>query len=166
MKKILCLAVAVLLIFTFAACGNDSGSTDNSGNNAAVHSFTVNGTEVKMGVDATEILKNLGEPKSKTEEASCAFEGLDRTYFYGNFYMTTYPNGEKENVFGAWFVDDTVSTAEGIYIGSSKADVEKAYGADSFNGSNAYVVEKGKSKLTVIIKDDKCSAITYDAIVD
>ncbi len=170
MKKIIALALVFCMVFMFAACGGektpDKNDTNVNTNNAPAHSFTVAGNKIEMGADATSVLPALGEPKSKTEEASCAFEGLDKTYFYGSYYVTTYPNGDKENFFSAWFVDDSVSTEEGIYIGASKQEVENAYGADTFNGSNAYVITKGQSKLTIILKDDAVSSITYDYIVD
>lgn len=169
MKKIISLILCLLLVFCFAGCGdngNDNTKTDNGGKKEAVHSFTYNGVKVEMGVDAADILSKLGEPKSMTEEASCAFEGMDRTYFYGSLYVTTYPNGEKENIYGAWFVDDSVTTDEGVYIGASKADVEKAYGADAFDGTSSYVITKGASKLTIIVEDDAVTGITYDAIVE
>ncbi len=172
MKKSIILAIIIcVMAVLLASCGEketnvDAGSADITENNEPVHGFTVNGTEIKMGADATDILKALGEPKSVTEEASCAFEGLDKTYFYGNFYLTTYPNGDKENVYTCWFMDDTLTTDENIYIGASEDAVKSAYGADSYNGTNAYVVKKGASKLTVIIEEGCVSAITYEAIVD
>ncbi|MBO5090244.1 MAG: hypothetical protein J6C27_04975 [Clostridia bacterium] len=169
MKKSIVLAVIIcIMAIVFAGCGGQSTNTGSSDgkNNEPTLSFTVNGTKVELGVDATDILKSLGEPKSVTEEASCAFEGLDKTYFYGNFYLTTYPNGDKENIYSCWFVDDSLSTDENIYIGATKAEVESAYGAESFNGNNAYVIKKGASMLTIIIEDDCVSAITYDAIID
>ena len=167
MKKIISLVLCLLLVFCFAGCGgNETAKTDNGGKTEAVHSFTYNGVKVEMGVDATDILAKLGEPKSVTEEASCAFEGMDRTYFYGSLYVTTYPNGEKENIYGAWFVDDSVTTDENIYIGATKAEVETAYGSDTFDGTSSYVITKGKSKLTIIVEDDAVTGITYDAIVE
>lgn len=171
MKKLFCLLLCLAVVFTFAACGSKEPvktETQNGGNNKveATHSFTYDGTKVEMGVEANDVLEKLGEPKSVTEEASCAFDGLDKTYSYGSFYVTTYPNGQKENFYSAWFVDDSVATDEGIYIGSSKTDVENAYGKDAFDGINSFSVTKGKSKLTIIIEDDFVTDITYDAIID
>ena len=63
-------------------------------------------------------------------------------------------------------VDDTVKTEEGISIGDSKEKVEEVYGADSFNGVNAYQVSGGEMSLTIIMDNDKVSSIQYAAIFE
>ncbi len=127
--------------------------------------FTHNGVDIVMNAPAADVLAGLGTPKSQTEEPSCAFEGLDKTYYYGSFYLQTYPMEDADYIYCLWFVDDTITTAEGIYIGASEAQVKAAYGEDAFNGSNAYVITKGDSKLSVIIEGGVVTQITYDAIV-
>ena len=174
MKKLICLILAAITAISMAACGSSQPATNNSGSqntNAPVaatdgYVFNYNGTKIAMHAEAAPVVAALGEPKTYTEEASCAFTGLDKTYFYGNFYIQTYPIGEKDYIFGVWFADDSVSTDEGVYVGMAQADVEAAYGAESFNGSNAYIMTKGKSTLTVIIKDGVVSSVQYDAVVE
>lgn len=169
MKKMIAFLLALSMLLCFVGCGKDETETAAPAAPAAPAvdgwSFDYNGTEIAISADAAPIVEALGEPKNYTEETSCAFEGLDKTYFYGNFYMTTYPQGDKDYVFSMWFVDDSLTTAEGIYIGADQADVEAAYGADTFNGSNAYIVEKGSTKLTVLIADGCVSSIQYELVV-
>lgn len=172
MKKFICLILVLVMAASFAACSDSNApagnETQNQTNPPSSEGFVFhhNGTAVVMHADAAPILAALGEAKSYTEEASCAFSGLDKTYFYGSFYLQTYPQGDKDYVYGVWFADDSVSTDEGVYVGMSQADVEKAYGADSYNGKNAYIMTKGESTLTVIIKDGVVSSIQYDAVVE
>ena len=90
-----------------------------------------------------------------------AFDGLDKSYYYGSFYLETYPQGDKDFVYGWWFADDSVATPEGIYIGSTQAQVEKAYGSDGYNGSNAYTVNKEAGMLTIILDNGAVSSIQY-----
>lgn len=164
MKKIVAFLLAMLLLLSMAAC--DSGENNPTSQPKETFTFTYNGTKISLNADAAPIVAALGTPKSYTEEPSCAFDGIDKTYYYGSFYMSTYPMNGKDYVFSIWFADDSVATQEGIRIGSAKTAVEAAYGADTFNGSNAYVVNKGETKLTVILKDDAVSSVQYEVIVD
>ena len=175
MKKILSLALCLVLALSMAACGGSPAETTApavSGEMAPVTpdasswKYTVNGTDILMHAPAAPVLEALGEPVSYTEEASCAFTGLDKTYFYGGFYLQTYPLGDADYIYSLWLIDDSSSTPEGIYIGSSKADVEAAYGAEGFNGSNAYVMTGTTSTLTIILDGETVTSIQYDAIVE
>ncbi len=181
MKKLICILLSLCLLLAMAACGN--AQEDPAANNDAPAQnqnkddkpateikepgfvFTYNGTEISMNAPAAEILSALGEPKNYTEEPSCAFEGLDKTYYFGSFYLQTYPMADGDYIYCLWLADDTVTTAEGIYIGAPEDQVKAAYGEDSYNGTNAYVVTKGDSKLTVIMEAGTVSQITYDAIL-
>lgn len=174
MKKLMCLVLALAMTACLIACGGNNAPAGNDdpkpGNNAGVvtdpgYTFKFNGTEIIMNADAAPIVAALGEPKRYTEEASCAFSGLDKTYDYGSFYVQTYPQGDKDYVYSVWFADDGVNTSEGAYIGMAQADVENIYGAESYNGSNAYILTKGACKLTVIITDGVVSSIQYDAVL-
>lgn len=182
MKKILTLILALCMAVSMAACGGSetpAGNTGDTGDagNAGVstdtpntgaeetYKFTYKGVELELYAEAAPVIAALGEPTKYSESASCAFDGLDKNYYYGNLYIDTYPEGGKDYIYGWWFADDTLTTAEGIYIGASQADVEAAYGADTFNGTNAYVITKGEGTLTVIMKDGVVSSIQYAIIL-
>lgn len=185
MKKIISLILVLALAVCFAGCSDSPGSTEPS--QGAVqpsegtapastdpvqttpvetnsYMFTYKSTDIAMKADAAPILAALGEPISYTEETSCAFEGLDKTYYFGSFYITTYPDGDTDRIFSLWFADDSITTAEGIYIGASEAQVTAAYGSGGYNGSNAYIMNSPDCKLTVIIQDGVVSSILYDAV--
>ena len=175
MKKIFALILALTMVLTMAACGGETTPETTAPavqNNtptqpdASSWKYTVQGVDILMHADAAPILEALGEPVSYTEEASCAFSGLDKTYYYGGFYLQTYPLGDQDYIYSAWLVDDSSTTPEGIYIGATQAEVEAAYGADGFNGSNAYVMAGTTSTLTIILTDGIVSSIQYDAIVE
>ena len=183
MKKFLIILLTLGMLLSLCACGSSSSNEgsaaivqNNTPTEAATEAqvsanieegfiFTVNDVDIPMHAPVADILAALGEPKSCTEQTSCAFEGLDKTYFYGNFYLETYPGADGDYIYGVWLVDDTLTTAEGIYIGATQPEVEDTYGADSFDGSNAYVLTKGKSSLTIILTDGVVSSIQYDALV-
>ena len=174
MKKIFALILALTMVFALAACGGETApETTAPAANAAPGKtdpnswkYTVRGVDVLMNAEAAPVLEALGEPVSFTEEASCAFTGLDKTYNYGGFFLQTYPIGEQDYIYSVWLMDDSSTTPEGIYIGATQAEVEAAYGADSFNGSNAYILKGTTSTLTIILTDGVVSSIQYDAVVE
>ena len=185
MKKLFALILALSLVLTMAACGGEP-TTQPSGTNAPAVStpsvdtptavtpvqpdpdswtYTVRDVDVMMHAPAAPVIEALGEYVSYTEEASCAFTGLDKTYFYGGFYLQTYPIGEEDYIFSLWLIDDSSATPEGIYIGAPQSEVEAAYGTAGFNGSNAYIMTGTTSTLTIILTDGVVSSIQYDAVI-
>ena len=167
MKKLIIMILATALVLCLAACGNDPVvPTDTQPGSSSEPSFifTYQGTEIALHAPAEPIIAALGEPKTYTESTSCAFEGLDKSYGYGSFYLETYPQGDKDFVYGWWFVDDMVETEEGICIGSSLADVEKAYGAEHKNGDNTFVIKRGSGVLTIILDMASVTSIQYTIV--
>ena len=174
MKKIFALILALAMVLSMVACGGESApettapAAANTPTTPDANSwkYSVQGVEIRMHAPAASILEALGEPVSYTEEASCAFSGLDKTYYYGGFYLQTYPMGDEDFVFSLWLVDDSSTTPEGIYIGATQAEVEAAYGTEGFNGSNAYILKGTTSTLTIILDGGVVTSIQYDAVVE
>ena len=167
MKKIFYTVLAFALAVCLAGCGASQPQQGDDPGTEAAEGFrvTCNGVPISLKADATPILAALGEPKNYTEQTSCAFEGLDKTYFYGSFYLTTYPMDGKDYVYSLWFADDSVSTPEGIRIGSPQAEVERVWGAECFNGTNAYILTKGDTKLTILMDKGAVSSIQYTLVL-
>ena len=127
MKRILCLILALFTVLCFAACGGSTTPTPDNGGSQSSNTpvaatdgyvFNYNGTKIAMHADAAPIIAALGEPKSCTEEASCAFTGLDKTYFFtrnesGSYLVTNYTNEDMtrvvETVRLTFVTDQTVS---------------------------------------------------------
>ncbi len=172
MKKLAALLLVLVLVFSFAACGVKPADEkkDDQGNNSITgepgHYFTVNGVDVKMGVLAKDVLEALGGEPKYTESPSCAFDGVDKNYNYGGYIITTYPDGDKDYILSARFVDDSVTTKEGVYIGSTKAAVEEKYGSGCFDDEGVATLSKGNTELIIFLEDDEVVEIRYDLILD
>lgn len=175
MKKLIAILMVLSLVLCLAACGKDDAETPgkNSENSGTTDgpvqdswSFTYNGTSIALHAEAEAVISALGEPVSYSESTSCAFEGLDKTYIYPSFAITTYPIGDKDYISGWWFLDDMVENAEGIAIGDSLADVQAAYSADCYNGTNTYTVKKGSGQLLIILESEIVFSIQYSIITE
>lgn len=161
MKRISLFLLAAIMLFSLAGCGSADPNPQEEN-----FSFTYNGTKITLGAEAAPIIDALGEPRSHTEEPSCAFDGMDKTYYYGSFYLSTYPMDGKDYVYNLWFADDGVATDEGIRIGSSQSQVEDAYGKECFNGTNSFVRTKGQSRLVILIEEETVSSVRYEVILE
>ena len=161
MKQIRLFLLAALMLFSLAGCGfTDIDPQEDN------FSFTYNGIKIMLGAEAAPIIDALGEPRSYTEEPSCAFDGMDKTYYYGSFYLSTYPLDGKDYMYSIWFADDSVSTNDGVRIGTTEAQVEAIYGADCFNGTNAYTQSQSNTKLTILLEDGIVNSIHYELIIE
>ena len=153
---------------------NDNGSTetnepsDTSDDVVAVegYSYVYNSVNIPMSVDAAPVIEALGEPVDQFEAASCAFQGLDKIFYYNGFELGTYPAGDKDMVSYVNFLDDSITTEKGIYIGSTAAEVIAAYGDEYTENSGSYVYHMGETKLTFIMEEDTVTSITYAAVVE
>ncbi len=174
-KKLLALALALGLSLSLTACGggNDApaGSENTTpqesaqaggGNTADTFVFaTADGVEVAVNEDMADVLAALGQEQSYFEAESCAFEGLDKTYTYPGFVITTRPDGDKDYVNSIRLTDDTVSTGEGVYIGSSESDVTTAYGESSSDTEGMLSYTAGDVALNFILEDGVVTSIEY-----
>ena len=187
MKKFVSLTLALAMVLSLTACGgNDapaastqqpSGNTQPSqstpaGNTSTpaapstpsatpeAYVFVTNGASVAVNADMAEVLAAIGEPQSYFEAESCAFNGLDKTYTYAGFVISTRPDGDKDFVNSILLTDDSVTTPEGAYIGCPKADVVAAYGeGDDLGALLTYTL--GDCTMNFIITDDKVVSIEY-----
>lgn len=174
-KNLLVLFLALVMLLALTACGGagdqveekpqqPEASQDNEQPNATeedgTYVFVSGDAVVGVNADMADVLAALGEPVSYFEAESCAFHGLDKTYTYGGFIITTRPDGEKDFVNSILLTDDSVTTKEGVYIGSAKADVIAAYGETEDMGV-LLAYTKGDCTLNFIMENDKVSSIEY-----
>lgn len=118
--------------------------------------------ELFMHKEAASVLNVLGEPLTYLEAPSCAFQGTDRIYGFGSYEITTYEKDGKEYIYDIYFLDDSVTTDEGIYIGCSKNDMEAAYGTEYQETSGSYIYTKDDMTLQFITEQDTIIAIRYN----
>lgn len=182
-RNLFCALLALALTLSLAACGGGDGNRSSAGSstggsasqsngggtsssqqqpNAGPDSyvFQAGGTSVSIDQDMAEVLAALGEPQSYFEAESCAFEGLDKTYTYSGFVITTRPDGEKDFVNSILLTDDSATTPEGIYIGSSADDIKAAYGEGE--GTDALMTyTRNGTALNFILDNGKVFSIEY-----
>ncbi len=152
-----------------SADGSGSGDTDTSGtaeqpsgqSSGDGFVFTTAWDEdVAVDDDMKDVLERLGEPQKYFEAASCAFEGLDKTYTYSGFVIVTRPDGEEDYVNSIRLTDDSAATREGAYIGCTADYVSSIYGEGERTDTLLYY-EKGDTSLNFVLENGKVTSIEY-----
>lgn len=178
MKRLYILSLALLLTLSLAACGGDSqsGGAVSGGSGAPSPKagsqlvFTYKDCPLPMNAEFGPLKDYLGEPDSYFEAASCAFDGLDKTFTYGGVEIITYPDEDKEGVdyiSSVRLLDNSVSTPEGVTIGSTVEEVAAAFTGSDLDGSaKQFDKEDGDCILTILFENGKVISVEYTAIND
>ena len=96
-KRSLIAAGLMILCVGLTACGgskgSDNGSTtqQQSQNTSTGYVFTTNGVNIAIDEKIEDITSKLGDPKGGYYEAkSCAFDGMDKFWYYDSFTLQGY----------------------------------------------------------------------------
>lgn len=173
-KRIISILLSLAALVSLAACGgNPAGSSPASGGGSAgspdssapekgaAFSFAADGAEITVNENMADVLAALGEPQSYFEAESCAFEGLDKTYTYAGFVITTYPDGERDFINSIRLTDDSAATQEGAYIGCTADQVRELYGDAGDSLISALSYTNGDTTLNFILDGDTVISIEY-----
>jgi hypothetical protein len=148
MKRIISLLVLLSIL---------SGCTGaRAGFSAKDAEIVISGVTLKPGMEYTE--PALTGWNDYAELVSCAYIGMDRIYTYEKVEVYTYPDGEKDFVLEIVLLD-SAATTKGIKVGSTLADVEKAYGDNYTQDGFMIVYRDGQITLSFLVLNDKVEEI-------
>lgn len=179
MKKLSILLVLLLLV----GCSDaEPTSTDNQTvevdndktqtkdktkqNDESGFEFESNGVTIAINQEAKTVVEKLGDSLDYFEAPSCAFDGMDKIYTYNGFELHTYEVDGVDYVLSVIFLDDSVTTKEGVYLFSSLDDVLEVYGENYTENQGLYTYEKGDTTLSFLIENDEVVSIEYMAVVE
>ncbi len=150
----------LFFLVSVCACGKtESSSVPEDKSKTEAFTFVYEGKEIPLnGVFSRE---EYGEEMEYAETPSCAFDGLDKTYRYEHYEITTYPEGEEERILSIYFLDDQVETKEGLRLGDEKDKMMELYGEDGTSHDSFYTYTKGDTQLEILLQDDVVISIEY-----
>lgn len=125
------------------------------------YALTYQETEIHLNVEAAPILKSLGQYSKCFEQQSCAYQGMDKIYTYPGIELATYPVNGKEYISSIYFTDKTVSTQEGITLGSTYNDMVRAYGNGYTEEFEVYRYILGPTEISFYTTNKVIDAIEY-----
>ncbi len=129
------------------------------------YTVEIRGVELCVGGDADEVISRLGESNSHSSAPSCAGVGEDELYIYSGFKLFVYRSGARAEISSVEIVNDTISTAEGIYIGDEEEKVISVYGEGKRIGE-VREYEGNGVRLRFFIRGGRVRSIKYLKIDD
>lgn len=104
--------------------------------------------------DASGIISALGTPNQTGGGAACLTNGHDdKIYQYDGLEIECYIDGDSEYIFLINITGGDYETDRGIKIGSSREDVETAYGTGTQSG-NMIIYSSGNSEMDIQYGDN------------
>jgi len=125
-----------------------------------------NGVTIQMDQDMDYLLPLLGEPLGVFEAPSCAFDGIDRIFGFAGIQIHTYPDGDLDRVHTISFLNDSITTVEGITLGNSWEDVLAAYGSDYEQDITMFTYTINRTTLSFFVEGDMVIGVIYGLIMD
>lgn len=117
------------------------------------------GTVVRLDEEINPLMNELGEPDSFVETVRNPQIGSDKTYTYKGIEISTYPKNGKDIVNNITYYGEE-KTLSGIGIGSTRADIEAAYGIDYMIDPDYIIYTYGENAiLSFHMNDEECKCI-------
>lgn len=141
-KKILALITCALLIFALASCNDAQGDKGNT--TLPDYFIEYLGVKIEVGTDAMSTIEKLGQYTREVGEA-CGTDEMDVIYTFSGLEIETHIKGDEELIRRIRLLDDSITTPEGITIGSTRDEVVSAYGKSYSEGSGGAIRYEGAS---------------------
>lgn len=119
--------------------------------------IVVDDISCKMLEDASGLLAALGQDFEYSEAESCVFEGMDKTFDFGDVLVYTVPSGDVDLLDGYDILGGNQQTSAGIGLGSTRQDVLAAYGEPADDSDYMIFNESGdpekidEPRLTIVL---------------
>ena len=115
--------------------------------------------------DASAITPKLGNLGYSGRSPACTNNGSDiMEYEFENIKLQCYFEGSVEKICHIQITGGDYATDKGIKVGSSRADVEAAYGAGQEFGTMV-IYASGEKEMDITYSGDTVSAIDFNAVV-
>ena len=119
----------------------------------------IQGTIVRLDEEINQLMNELGAPDCFVETVSNPRIGSNKTYTYQGIVLSTNPRNGKDIVRSIQYCGEE-KTLSGVGIGSTRADIEAAYGIDYLMDPNYIIYTYGENaKLSFRMNGEKCELI-------
>ncbi|MBO5572171.1 MAG: hypothetical protein J5926_05605 [Ruminococcus sp.] len=140
---------------------NNETPADNGNTNTQPDNKTVSFSIDDLLSNAAGKIAELGTPDNTETAAACTSNGCDvKIYHFPDLEVQCYIDGGVEYIYDVKITGGDYTTSKGIKVGSSRADVEAAYGAGEEAGGMIIYTE-GSKEMDVTYNGDTLSSIEF-----
>lgn len=141
--------------------GNGNGNHENLKSDDDILGFVYKGTAINLNDKMSDVVALIGEPDRHYETNSCAYQGMEGVYTYQSFEINTFNHGDGEKIVSITFLNDLVSTKDGVSIGNLKEVAEAKYGTPDRITDTSYFYDTDDAALVFIFDGNKIISIQY-----
>ncbi len=177
MKKALIVIIAIIVIVAICVgvyfLTNGSKETNSPAENGVNTAENSSENTIKLEYEGKDMTPGavfsrdiFGEELTYSEVPSCAGQGTDKVYNYGSYEITAYQDGDQEKIYSVYFIDDQITTTEGVKISDDSSVMFEKYGDNYEQTGNQYTYTSGNVELSFIVENDFIRSITYTLVIE
>ena len=165
---IVIVAICVGVYFLTSGSKETNSPVENSVNTAETNESTIKleyeGKDMTPGAVFSRDI--FGQEQSYSEVPSCAGQRTDKVYNYGSYEITAYQDGDQEKIYSVYFINDQITTTEGVKISDDSSVIFEKYGDNYEQTGNQYTYTSGNVELSFIVENDFVTSITYTLVIE
>ena len=177
MKKVLIVIIAIIVIVAICVgvyfLTNGSKETNSPAENGVNTAEDSSENTIKLEYEGKDMTPGavfsrdiFGEEVTYSEVPSCAGQGTDKVYNYGSYEITAYQDGDQEKIYSVYFIDDQITTTEGVKKSDDSSVMFEKYGDNYEQTGNQYTYTSGNVELSFIVENDFIRSITYTLVIE
>lgn len=177
MKKVLIVIIAIIVIVAICVgvyfLTNGSKETNSPAENGVNTAENSSENTIKLEYEGKDMTPGavfsrdiFGEELTYSEVPSCAGQGTDKVYNYDSYEITAYQDGDQEKIYSVYFIDDQITTTEGVKISDDSSVMFEKYGDNYEQTGNQYTYTSGNVELSFIVENDFIRSITYTLVIE
>ncbi len=146
--KLLAASALLMAVLFSVGCGTGTPQKSQGYDEKSDLCLAIDGVKYDIRTDSAPLLAALGDDYEFSEQISCIYEGMDKSFTYDGLTISTVPVDGKDIIEMFTITNDKYKTERGITVGASLEDVIAAYGDRYFD--DGYITYTASNDMTKI----------------
>ena len=157
LKQLIVFIIVIIALVIFIPRNNQTKTNKNLKEITSYY-LTYNNVDIRINNNFQNYLSVLGKYNDERESDS-KYPG--HIYYYDNFQVETYYDGNVERIKSILFTGDNIYTNEGIGLGDPESYIVNTYNQATVYKDNVYQYVLNDTCLSFIVSEGKIISIEY-----